>query len=411
LKHPRMGAGRRLVTLLILCWAPAALGWLLAPAALSGGARRPPPAASLAAMADAGAWVQSAVRSNRLGVLTLDRPKALNAADAHVTAALLAALDEWERDQAVQALLLRSSSERAFCSGGDVKAIAVDLQADASSQTPYTALSNEYRLLCRLHRWSASYVPSVAIMDGVTMGFGVGLACGARYRIVTERTLLAMPENAIGLFPDIGFAYLTRDHPIIGLYLALTGTRIGAKASPAADIIALGIGTHYVPSESVAGLVAALEAADLQRSEADADRVVQAILADFSQDCPDASSFDVLKPMLQRCFNPEDKTSVVEILSALQAEAGEACDGEASPAVMAARAALSALGTAAPTSLALTLAHFRDISSKMKQGTPVLLPDVLATGKHPHEARDFLAISSRFPRDFLTSLEPRLHHT
>ena len=390
----REALGAVIILAAALCWQPAdtfptspllplASRWPLHPPLR----HRPPDGAHTAmasASADADSWVQSAVLSNRLGVLMLNRPKALNAADQHVTSLLLSTLHEWERDEAVRAVLVRSTSERAFCSGGDVKAIATDLRADPSSQTPYTALSNEYRLLCRLQRWAAADgldVPSIAIMDGVTMGFGVGLGSGARYRVVTERTLLAMPENAIGLFPDIGFAYLMRDQPCVGLYLALTGTRIGAKASPSADIISLGLGTHYVPSESLPALVHALEAADLGGSNADS--AIQAILADFAQECPDACSFDALKPKLARCFNPEDKTCVRDIISSLEKEAAKEAAGEPSVLERAARAALDALATGAPMSLELTLAHFRDISIKLQQGKAVLLPEVLTSGNFP----------------------------
>ena len=260
-------------------------------------------------MVGSDAWVQDKVLDNGMAILTLNRPKALNAADQGITGAMLNKLGEWDERKDVRALLLQSSSERAFCSGGDVKAIAQDLKADVAAQTPYVALSNEYRLLLALERWASRAserggrdTPSVAIMDGVTMGFGVGLACNARYRVFTERTLLAMPECAIGvlalaaadthaprphlltltracthtracdrqrdsrhapecsyaclhaiyqLFPDIGFGWLTRHKPAAGLFLGLTGTRIGAKASPSSDLIFLGLGTHYVPSDGL----------------------------------------------------------------------------------------------------------------------------------------------------------------
>ena len=319
-------------------------------------------------------WVQNEVLPNKIGVLTLNRPKALNAADKDVTESLLQTLDAWENSRAVKALVLRSTSERAFCSGGDVKAIAVDLKADSASQTPYIALSNEYRLLCTLNRWSspALDIPSVAIMDGVTMGFGVGLACNARYRVFTERTLLAMPENAIGLFPDIGFAYLTRHHPALGLYLALTGTRIGANASPSADILALGLGTHYVSSDKVAALVGALETADLTTRS---DQVISGILAEYSQDCPSASSLDALRPLVTRCFDSTSKLHVKDIVDALEQEAA----GASQDAAAAACAALTAMQMGSPTSLQVTLAHFREIRSLMEQDKSPALQEVLRT--------------------------------
>eukprot|EP00802_Teleaulax_amphioxeia_P018116 Tamp_18296.p1 GENE.Tamp_18296~~Tamp_18296.p1 ORF type:complete len:438 (+),score=107.93 Tamp_18296:75-1316(+) len=331
-------------------------------------------------------WVQHDVLANKMGVLTLDRPKALNAADKSVTEALLQRLAEWEQSDAVRAVLLRSSSERAFCSGGDVKAIALDLKADSASQTPYIALSNEYRLLCALQRWTASEgldIPSVALMDGVTMGFGVGLACNTRFRVITERTLLAMPENAIGLFPDIGFAFLTRDRPTLGLYLALTGTRLGGKASPASDILALGLATHFLPSAKLGELEAALRGAPLAAAPAgDNDAVIRGILEQFSCACPAPASIDALEGMLEACFRPDKMRSVQDITAALKTRAGDGAAEAASAEQQAARAALDGMALASPTSLALTLAHFRAVGEAKATGqtlSQVTLSQVLST--------------------------------
>jgi len=267
-------------------------------------------------------------------------------------AALLNRLAEWEKSDAVRAVLLRSSSERAFCSGGDVKAIALDLKADSATQTPYIALSNEYRLLCAMQRWGAPEgldVPSVALMDGVTMGFGVGLACCTRYRVITERTLVAMPENAIGLFPDVGFAFLTRDRPALGLYLALTGMRLGGKASPAADILALGLATHFVPSDKLGELEAELRAAPLLARAGD-DGVVRGILEKFSCDCPAPSSLGALEGMVEACFRPHKMATVMDIIAALKEFAGDGVAEEyASAQQRAARAALKDMAMASPT--------------------------------------------------------------
>ena len=334
-------------------------------------------------------WVKDAVLPNKLGVLSLDRPKALNAADKSMTATMLQILAEWEGSGAVQALLLKSTSERAFCSGGDVKAIALDLKADPASQTPFTALSNEYRLLCSLERWASTArdggrdIPSVAIMDGVTMGFGVGLACNTRYRVMTERTLVAMPENAIGLFPDIGFAHLTRHHPALGLYLALTGKRIGGKASTPADIMMLGLGTHYVHSTKLAALVSALETADLA---GDPDKAIRDILTAHAQDCDEAASLAALQPIMQSCFTPTASTRVADIIAALEKAAGGHAAGKelektedtaaVDPREQAAEDALAALKMGAPTSLEVTLAHFRTVRASMGAGSPLSLQQV-----------------------------------
>lgn len=174
-------------------------------------------------MSSSSPCVQHEVLDNGLGVITLDRPNALNAADLEMITAILAKVTEWgDGEGGAKAILLTSSSERAFCSGGDVKALTLALRGDASSQLPNQALAAEYKLICAL---AASPLLTVAVMDGVTMGFGLGLASRAKVRIATERTLVAMPECAIGLFPDVGFSHAVRERPDEGLYAALTGAR------------------------------------------------------------------------------------------------------------------------------------------------------------------------------------------
>ena len=194
-------------------------------------------------MVGSDAWVQDKVLDNGMAILTLNRPKALNAADQGITGAMLNKLGEWDERKDVRALLLQSSSERAFCSGGDVKAIAQDLKADVAAQTPYIALSNEYRLLLALERWASTAsergcrdTPSIAIMDGVTMGFGVGLACNARYRVFTERTLLAMPECAIGVLALAALRIRARHDRTCSRSLELARTRELAIANATQDM-------------------------------------------------------------------------------------------------------------------------------------------------------------------------------
>lgn len=195
--------------------------------------------------------VQFEVFPNKLGIVSFNKPKALNAANKTMNTAILQKLVEWERD-GTQAILFTSTSERAFCSGGDVKALAQALQMDPQTKMPCETLAQEYRLICALAR---SPVESISLMDGVTMGFGLGLACRAKCRIATERSLIAMPENAIGLFPDVGFAFVVKHMPCEALYMGLTGARLGGKISPPADIVYLGLATHFVESDKLVAMI------------------------------------------------------------------------------------------------------------------------------------------------------------
>lgn len=188
-------------------------------------------------------------RNNDWGVVTLNRPEALNALTWDMVKALRATLVDWARDGAVKAVLIKGAGDKAFCAGGDIRW----LQAQARTDPAYACgfFHEEYRLNAAIHHFKKPYV---AVIDGVVMGGGVGISVHGTYRIAGDRTLFAMPETAIGLFPDVGGGYfLPRLQGGLGLYYALTGAR--AKA---ADCVAAGIATHYAPTGRKAALEAAL---------------------------------------------------------------------------------------------------------------------------------------------------------
>jgi len=181
----------------------------------------------------------------QVGRLTLNRPAALHALNTGMCEIMIEALAAWENDPAVTLILLDHSGERGFCAGGDIRMLADSGAGDGVQARRF--FFTEYRLNELLHRYAK---PVVAIMDGVTMGGGVGLSMPARYRIATERTTFAMPETGIGLFPDVGGGwYLPRLPGKAGLLLALSGARLKA-----ADCLELGIATHIVESPRVAAL-------------------------------------------------------------------------------------------------------------------------------------------------------------
>lgn len=198
--------------------------------------------------------------TNQIGFITLDRPKALNSLSLDMIRALNGALLAWRNDANVKAVVIRSSSERAFCAGGDIRFFY-----DAGRATPQggSALledffTEEYALNHLIHTYPKPYV---AIMDGIVMGGGMGIAQAGetnRMRIVTDRTKMAMPEVNIGLFPDVGGGYfLSRTPGELGTYLGVTGEVIGA-----ADALYAGLADVFVPAEQLPALTRMLETAD-----------------------------------------------------------------------------------------------------------------------------------------------------
>jgi enoyl-CoA hydratase len=177
-----------------------------------------------------------------IGRIRLNRPKALHALTTAMCAGVLEALDAWREDLSVEAVIVDHTEGRGFCAGGDIRMLAESGAADGVAARAF--FHTEYRMNHRLFTYAK---PIVAVMDGITMGGGVGLALPCSVRIATENTRLAMPETGIGLFPDVGAGwYLSRLPGRIGQYLALTGYRLDG-----AECCALGLATHYVASDSL----------------------------------------------------------------------------------------------------------------------------------------------------------------
>jgi len=185
----------------------------------------------------------------RVGRITLNRPAALHALTTNMCRLMTDALLAWRGDPAVELVMFDHSGERGFCAGGDIRMLADSGAGDGRLAREFFFI--EYRLNDLLFRYPK---PTLAIMDGITMGGGVGLSQPCRYRLATERTTFAMPETGIGLFPDVGGGwYLSRMPDHLGLWLALTGARIKA-----ADCELLGIATDFVESAQLPDLKAAI---------------------------------------------------------------------------------------------------------------------------------------------------------
>ena len=180
-------------------------------------------------------------RRGALGIVTLDRPRALNALSLGMIGALHAQLDAWAADAAVTRVAIRGAGGRAFCAGGDIRHIYACGKAGRFDDV-FAFWQAEYRLVARMQRFEK---PIVALIEGVVMGGGAGISLHGPHRVASEGYVFAMPEVGIGLFPDVGMTYaLPRLPGRIGTYLALTGARVGPG-----DALAIGLATAYAPAE------------------------------------------------------------------------------------------------------------------------------------------------------------------
>lgn len=251
-------------------------------------------------------------RVGRVGSVTLNRPRALNALTQPMVVALDARLREWADDPAVAAVVVRGAAREdgrvPFCAGGDIR-LLYDRRADPERRFAVVFYAQEYRLNALIFRYPKSYV---ALIDGVVMGGGVGVSVHGSHRVMTERALFAMPETGIGLFPDVGATwFLPRLRGKAGLYLGLTGARIGA-----ADALYLGLATHVVPSDALRALDERLCAAALAGdARAAVDRLVAACAV-----APGEAPLAARQAEIDRCFAAD---SVEGIVAALEAEGSD----------------------------------------------------------------------------------------
>ncbi len=185
-------------------------------------------------------------RRGAVGLITLNRPKALNALTHNMCVLMLAQLKAWASDDAVKCVVVQGAGDRAFCAGGDIRVLYESGRAGTSYALEF--YRDEYILDALVKNYPKPYV---ALIDGIDMGGGVGVSINGSHRVASERMLFAMPETGIGLFPDVGGSYfLPRCPGEIGMYLALTGARLKS-----ADALYAGVATHFVPLATRATLL------------------------------------------------------------------------------------------------------------------------------------------------------------
>ena len=265
--------------------------------------------------------------------ITLNRPQALNAITLDMAIAMTALLRQWQTDPKVGAVLLDGAGERGLCAGGDIRALyeaAKTRPAAAAEWLPARFWAIEYRLNVLIARYSK---PFIAVMDGLVMGGGVGLSAHAAHRVVTERSAVAMPEVAIGFFPDVGASFLLARAPgFVGTYLALTGQRLGA-----ADALDCRLADIHLPADRLAELPAVLaNCRSHQGVRAGLDRL---------STTPASARLPKEREWIDACYGGDRLEDIVARLRTCRAEA--------------AQAALATMGKASPTSLKVTLRNVR----------------------------------------------------
>ncbi|XP_045446942.1 3-hydroxyisobutyryl-CoA hydrolase, mitochondrial [Melitaea cinxia] len=231
---------------------------------------------------------------NNAGIITLNRPKALNSLNTSMVEKLLPQLREWQDTKNL--VIIKGAGDKAFCAGGDVK-VAIDrIEGPKFFRAEYNVnyLIGKYK------------IPYIAFINGITMGGGLGLSVHGRYRVATEKTTIAMPETKIGLFPDVGGSYfLPRLQVNLGLYLGLTGDRLKGK-----DVVKAGIATHFVSSKRLFELEKLL-------SRCTSDTEVQSLLHKFSEPPEEFSLASQIKH-INYCFAASTIEEIIERLEKVQ---------------------------------------------------------------------------------------------
>lgn len=264
-------------------------------------------------------------KQGRIGRVTLNRPKALNALSPSMIAALSATLDAWREDPQVHAVVVEAVGERAFSAGGDIRTLHEWVRAGRHADVD-AFFRQEYGLNRTIARYPKPYL---ALVDGLCMGGGVGIAVHGTVRVATEHAQFAMPETQIGFFPDVGASFvLPRLRGSFGMYLGLTA---GRAAGP--DAVWLGLATHFVPRARLAGLADAL-------AEHGMGALAEAALP------PPPGELQAIEAAVEACFGAPSVPEILDRLARLDTEWS--------------RATLATMRAVSPSSLLWSFTLLRD---------------------------------------------------
>lgn len=265
----------------------------------------------------------------KLGVVILNRPAVLNSLNYDMIIAMQHKLDAWAVSPEIKAVVIRAAEGRAFCAGGDIRVVYERARHHNPLMTEF--FYHEYNLNRCIHHYPKPYI---ALLDGITMGGGVGVSIHGSHRVATDRILFAMPETGIGFFPDVGGTYfLPRLPSALGYYLGLTGARLKID-----DCMALGITTHHVNQSALPDIIRVLQETAFK---GDPKQFVSALLAPFGVATNNQTEIQQAQADIQTCFSAN---SVDAILAAAQSSANPVC-----------RDAAAMLEKKSPTSLIVTL--------------------------------------------------------
>lgn len=269
--------------------------------------------------------------------LVLNRTKQLNALSSQMVSRMLDLLLSYEKDPTVKLIILKGKG-RAFCAGGDVAAVVHDI-----NQKNWRLGGDFFHREFTLNYIIATYTkPQVSILDGIVMGGGAGVSIHGRFRVATENSVFAMPETALGLFPDIGASYfLSRLPGFFGEYVGLTGSRLDG-----AEMLACGLATHFVPSEKLSSLERVLI-----KAESSDPAIIANTINNFSilPNLKNKSAYKRLN-VINSCFS---RRTVEDIISALEMEATRGYDDWISSTIQ-------SIKKASPTSLKISLRSIRE---------------------------------------------------
>lgn len=281
-------------------------------------------------------------RRGAAGIVTLNRPRALNALTHGMVRHLSEALDRWEADPEIGWVVVKGAGDRAFCAGGDIRMLFEAGRAGRQHES-VAFWRDEYRLNIRIKRYPKPYV---ALIDGIVMGGGVGVSLHGSHRVAGPRYRFAMPEVGIGFFPDVGATWaLPRLPGATGLYLALTGARVGPG-----DAVAFGLATQACGPDAIPAIEAKLAAGES----------VEAVLASAILP-PEPGPITAERAVIDRCFSAG---SVPAILDELDAAAREGSDFARDSAAM--------IRTKAPSSLSIAF-------EQMRRGPGLTFEEAMAT--------------------------------